>query len=76
MAENQNDKGNQSGSKSTQEAFEDGTKKKETNPANPTAKQNDQPVSQPGNSQEKSSTSTTDKTNTAVPGKSVEETTD
>jgi len=63
MENNQNDKSNrQPDSKPIQETFEDGTKKKETNPANPTAKQN----VQPGNPQQKNSTSTQDKTDASV----------
>jgi hypothetical protein len=75
MGKDQNDQSNQqTDSKPKQEAFEDGTKKKETNPANPTAKQN----GQPGNEKEKSSTFTTNKTTSTVPGdeKHEEETAD
>ena len=67
MEKNQNDKRNQqSGSKSQLEKFEDGTKKKETNPSNPTAKKDHQPGSQQGNYQEKSPTSTQNKSNSNV----------
>ena len=49
MGKDQNDNSNQQpGSKSTQETFEDGTKKKETNPANPTAKQDHKQRSEEG----------------------------
>lgn len=56
MEKNQNDKRNQeSGSKSLLEKFEDGTKKKETNPANPTAKQDHRQDSNQDNNQQKES---------------------
>jgi hypothetical protein len=67
MEKNQNGKGNQqTDSKPKHETFEDGTKKKETNPANPTAKQDGQKDSQQSNREQKNSSSPNGKSNSNV----------